>query len=431
MFRPHGRSLGPCVTLAALTAALAACSAQSPSEDAHVGVAPLSAAQCASASPWAAGVSYGVGDLVSYGGQVYECIQGHTSEPGWTPDAVAALWSPATCAGGGSSSSGSGGSSSGASGSSGGSSSGASGSSGGVGSGGGSSSGGGGTCDPNAWVYMGSDPNACAGHVGESCGWTTADEGQGYHCQTVSWGTGCESGGTTCPGGTGSGGSSSGTSGGGSSSGSGGGTGGGSGFAAIVSEQLFDQMFPNRNAFYTYAALVAAAGAFPGFATSSDPTTNAREVAAFLANVAHETGGLVYVDEIAQAPYCQPSGGCGCASGQEYFGRGPLQLSWNFNYCAAGSALGVDLVDNPGLVSTDPIISWKTAVWFWMDDSGSGSQTCHTAITGGGGFGATIQTINGAIECNGGNPGEVQDRVSYYTSFCSRLGVSPGSNTGC
>jgi chitinase len=49
---------------------------------------------------------------------------------------------------------------------------------------------------------MGSDANACVGHVGESCGWTTTNEAQGYHCQTVSWGTGCEPGGATCPGGS-------------------------------------------------------------------------------------------------------------------------------------------------------------------------------------------------------------------------------------
>jgi hypothetical protein len=45
----------------------------------------------------------------------------------------------------------------------------------GGGSGGG---GGGGSCDPNAWVFMGNDPNACAGHVGESCGWTGATAGR-------------------------------------------------------------------------------------------------------------------------------------------------------------------------------------------------------------------------------------------------------------
>ena len=78
-------------------------------------------------------------------------------------------------------------------------------------SGGSSSSGGGpapaAPCNPNAWVYMGSNANACDGNLGEPCGWTTTNEGQGYTCQTVSWGTGCEPGGTVCPGGGGSSGS--------------------------------------------------------------------------------------------------------------------------------------------------------------------------------------------------------------------------------
>jgi hypothetical protein len=85
-----------------------------------------------------------------------------------------------------------------------GSSSGSTSSSSGTGSSSSTSSGSSSSCDPNAWVYMANDPNACDGHLGESCGWTTSNEGQGYHCQTVSWGTGCEPGGTTCPSGSGS-----------------------------------------------------------------------------------------------------------------------------------------------------------------------------------------------------------------------------------
>jgi chitinase len=46
---------------------------------------------------------------------------------------------------------------------------------------------------------MGNDPNACDGHLGEPCGWTSTNDGQGYTCQTVSWGTGCEPAGIVCP----------------------------------------------------------------------------------------------------------------------------------------------------------------------------------------------------------------------------------------
>lgn len=54
------------------------------------------------------------------------------------------------------------------------------------------------TCDPNHWVYMGDDPNACSGHAGEACGWTSTNLGQGFHCQQLSWGMGCAAGGPTC-----------------------------------------------------------------------------------------------------------------------------------------------------------------------------------------------------------------------------------------
>lgn len=41
---------------------------------------------------WAAGVQYGIGDLVNYQGTQYECIQAHTSQAGWEPPNVPALW---------------------------------------------------------------------------------------------------------------------------------------------------------------------------------------------------------------------------------------------------------------------------------------------------------------------------------------------------
>jgi chitinase len=189
-------------------------------------------------------------------------------------------------------------------------------------------------------------------------------------------------------------------------------------------------MFPHRNSFYRYADLVAATASYPAFATTGDATARKREVAAFLANTGHETGDFVYIEEIAQAPYCAPSPGCPCASGKWYYGRGPIQLSWNYNYCAAGAALGLPLGAQPELVATNATISWQTGLWFWMTQTGAGSQTSHNAAVNGR-FGETIRTINGSIECNGGNPGAVDSRVQRYLRFCQILGVDPGSNTGC
>lgn len=210
-----------------------------------------------------------------------------------------------------------------------------------------------------------------------------------------------------------------------------GGTGGATtGIAAILSESAFDSLFPNRNSVYTYAGLLQAAGMYSGFATTGASDDEKREVAAFLANVGHETGDLVYTEEIQKAAYCQSSSDCPCASGQEYYGRGSLQLSWNYNYCAAGAALGQNLQANPELVATDSTLAWSTGVWFWMTSTGSGGQTCHEGIASSG-FGATIQVINGGLECNGANTSEMQDRVQRYLNLCSMFGVSPGNNTTC
>lgn len=41
---------------------------------------------------WAAGIAYAVGVRVRYDGALYRCVQAHTSQEDWTPDATPALW---------------------------------------------------------------------------------------------------------------------------------------------------------------------------------------------------------------------------------------------------------------------------------------------------------------------------------------------------
>jgi predicted chitinase len=203
----------------------------------------------------------------------------------------------------------------------------------------------------------------------------------------------------------------------------------------VVSEAQFNQMFPSRNSFYTYSGLTAALSAYPAFATTGSDTVKKQEAAAFLANVSHETGGLVYIVEQNTAnysTYCDWSQWYGCPAGQSaYYGRGPIQLSWNFNYKAAGDALGIDLLDNPYLVQTDAAVAWKTGLWYWMTQSGPGTMTPHNAMVNGAGFGQTIRSINGSLECDGRNPAQVQSRVDAYQRFVSILGTTPGANLYC
>ncbi len=174
---------------------------------------------------------------------------------------------------------------------------------------------------------------------------------------------------------------------------------------------------------------------FPAFANTGSDTVRRQEAAAFLANVHHETGGLRYIVEQNQnnyPHYCDRSQPYGCPAGQAaYYGRGPIQLSWNFNYKAAGDALGINLLHDPWQVQHNAAVSWKTALWYWTTQSGPGTMTGHQAMVNGHGFGETIRSINGSLECDGGNPGEVQSRVDRYRQFTQILGVPTGGNLYC
>jgi len=203
----------------------------------------------------------------------------------------------------------------------------------------------------------------------------------------------------------------------------------------VVSESQFNQMFPGRNTFYTYAGLTAALSAFPGFAKTGTDVVRKQEAAAFLANVSHETGGLVHIVEqnTANYPhYCDWSQSYGCPAGQSaYYGRGPIQLSWNFNYKAAGDALGINLLGDPWRAERDAAVAWKTGLWYWNTQSGPGTMTPHDAMVNVRGFGETIRSINGSLECNGGNPSQVASRVAAYRNFSAVRRVDPGGNLYC
>ncbi len=147
--------------------------------------------------------------------------------------------------------------------------------------------------------------------------------------------------------------------------------------------------------------------------------------------MARETGELVYVEQIQKDVLCSSSAKCPCEPGKSYYGRGPIQISWNYNYCSAGAALGYDLRAQPELVAQNATIAWATGLWFWMTQRGAGTFTPHDAIVGDHGFGETIRSINGDVECNGGSSEAVNSRVSFYQRFCTVLGVAPGDKLPC
>jgi basic endochitinase B len=217
-------------------------------------------------------------------------------------------------------------------------------------------------------------------------------------------------------------------------------------------------MFPHRNSLYTYDNLVTAVQKYSQFCNEGSEEQNKREAAAFLANIAHETTGgwdaapdgryawgLHFIEEQnPQSIYCDPSNTrYQCVPGRSYHGRGPMQLSWNYNYGAVGEALNLDLLNNPDLVKSDGVISFLTALWFWMTPQPP-KPSCHQVMSGQWmpsgedtskgrvpGFGMTVNIINGGIECGKPTPPQVEDRMGFYQRFCEMLSVSMGESLYC
>ncbi|CAN1770039.1 Endochitinase PR4 [Linum perenne] len=178
-------------------------------------------------------------------------------------------------------------------------------------------------------------------------------------------------------------------------------------------------------AFYTRDAFLQATGSYPDFGNRGSDPDSKREIAAFFAHITQETGSMCYVEEINRDVYCQASAQYPCAPGKSYYGRGPLQLTWNYNYKDCGDANNFDGVNNPDIVAKDPVLAWKTALWFWM-------KNVRPVLSQGfgEGFGATIRKING-MECDGGNPAAVRVRVNYYKSYCQKFGIQSERRPGC
>jgi chitinase len=197
----------------------------------------------------------------------------------------------------------------------------------------------------------------------------------------------------------------------------------------VLSQDLFESMFPDHIPFYTYDDFLQAVDSYPSFAATGSLDDRKREVAAFLANVNRETVGLTAIDEYVKELRCTDGvDGCPCADGQLYYGRGPLQITGNENYCAASLAILGDasILDyDPGQVSQDSALAWATALWFWT------ATSCHDDIVSNQDFAATIQTINGPYECGGADPDAVDERVNGYLSFCNMLEVDPGASLYC
>lgn len=133
--------------------------------------------------------------------------------------------------------------------------------------------------------------------------------------------------------------------------------------------------------------------------------------AAFIAQIAHESGQLQWLKEIwgptpAQQGYEPPSekatelGNAQPGDGFRFRGRGLIQITGRANYRTCEQALGVDLEGHPDQLA-NPELACRSAAWFWK------SHGLNELADAG-----QFQTITRRI--NGGLTGEA-DRLAFYS----------------
>ena len=135
-----------------------------------------------------------------------------------------------------------------------------------------------------------------------------------------------------------------------------------------------------------------------------------KRIAAFIAQVGHESGQFRYVRELGSDQYLSKYDTGSLAKrlgntpeadgdGQKYRGRGLIQITGCANYITCGEALALDLVNHPELLE-QPQHACMSAAWFWA------SRGLNTLADAG-----QFDTITRRI--NGGQNGAA-DRQALY-----------------
>lgn len=125
--------------------------------------------------------------------------------------------------------------------------------------------------------------------------------------------------------------------------------------------------------------------------------------AAFLAQIAHESGQLRYKEELASGFAYEGRkdlGNTQKGDGKRYKGRGLIQLTGRANYQQASLDLGLDLIHNPNKIVTDAYLNAKVAGWYWQ------SRKINLAADRGD-FKQVTKLVNGGL--NG-----YEDRCRFY-----------------
>jgi hypothetical protein len=245
----------------------------------------------------------------------------------------------------------------------------------------------------------------------------------------------------------------------------------------FLTEKTWNELFPHRynvetkdplqqnHDFYSFSSFVKAASRFPLFLSEGDERIQKRELAAFLANISQETSGgwaeapggyfkwgLYFLEEnpdtSASNSYTDTTKkNYPAFPAVHYYGRGPIQLSWNYNYGQFSETWfgkKETLLEDPTLLSKDPVLSFASAIWFWMTNQFP-KPSCHDVMVGNWkpreadsvagrlpGFGLVVNVINGMVECGHAvDMPKTSLRYEYYRFFCTYFKVDPGENISC
>ncbi len=146
-------------------------------------------------------------------------------------------------------------------------------------------------------------------------------------------------------------------------------------------------------------------------------------IAAFIAQLAHESGEFRWMEEIwgptaAQQRYEPPGalakrlGNTQAGDGKRYKGRGPIQITGRFNYKKYGDLLGIDLAGDPA-VAAAPEHAFATAGLYWQSNGLNALADAQQFVT-------ITRRINGGT--NG-----LEDRQKYYERAKAVLSAVPRS----
>lgn len=127
-----------------------------------------------------------------------------------------------------------------------------------------------------------------------------------------------------------------------------------------------------------------------------------KRIGAFLAQLAHESGELRYVREIASGEAYEGRldlGNINKGDGVKFKGRGLIQITGRANYRELSKEIGIDFMANTERLE-DPLNACLSAGWFWKTKRLN--QFCDTMN-----FTALTKRINGGL--NG-----YADRLGYY-----------------